>query len=92
VKQAIFHPEARAEMREAVEFYEARLDGLGLRFLSSRRVDSGSDFRASGGRHSPWRCIAKADRSWVSVQHHLSCLGSYIYLVAIAHQHRRPGY
>jgi hypothetical protein len=35
VKQTIFHPEARAEMREAVEFYEARLDGLGLRFLSA---------------------------------------------------------
>jgi hypothetical protein len=26
VKEIIFHPEARAEMREAVEFYEARLD------------------------------------------------------------------
>jgi hypothetical protein len=35
VKQAIFHPEARAEMRESIEFYEARLDGLGLRFLSA---------------------------------------------------------
>jgi plasmid stabilization system protein ParE len=35
VKEAIFHPEARAEMREAFDFYEARLDGLGLRFLSA---------------------------------------------------------
>jgi hypothetical protein len=35
VKETIFHPEARAEMREAVEFYEARLEGLGLRFLSA---------------------------------------------------------
>jgi toxin ParE1/3/4 len=35
VKEVIFHPEARAEMREAVEFYEAQLDGLGLRFLSA---------------------------------------------------------
>jgi len=35
VKEIIFHPEARAEMREAVEFYEARLDRLGLRFLSA---------------------------------------------------------
>jgi hypothetical protein len=33
VKEAIFHPEARAEMRESIEFYEARLEGLGLRFL-----------------------------------------------------------
>jgi hypothetical protein len=35
VKEAIFHPEARAEMRESIEFYEARLEGLGLRFLSA---------------------------------------------------------
>ena len=33
MKEAIFHPEARAEMRKSFEFYEARLDGLGLRFL-----------------------------------------------------------
>jgi plasmid stabilization system protein ParE len=35
VKEAIFHPEARAEMSESFDFYEARLDGLGLRFLSA---------------------------------------------------------
>ena len=32
---AIFHPEAREEMSESFYFYEARLDGLGLRFLSA---------------------------------------------------------
>jgi len=35
VKEAIFHPEARAEMRESVEFYEVHLDGLGFRFLAA---------------------------------------------------------
>jgi hypothetical protein len=35
VKEAIFHPEARAEIRQSIEFYEARLEGLGLRFLSA---------------------------------------------------------
>jgi hypothetical protein len=35
VTQVIFHPEARAEMGEAFNFYEARLGGLGLRFLSA---------------------------------------------------------
>ena len=35
MKQAIFHPEARAEIHESVEFYEARLEGLGFRFLSA---------------------------------------------------------
>ena len=35
MKEAIFHPEARAEMRESVLFYESRLDGLGLLFLAA---------------------------------------------------------
>ena len=35
MKEAVFHPEARAEVGQSVEFYEARLDGLGLRFLSA---------------------------------------------------------
>jgi hypothetical protein len=35
VKEAIFHPEARAEMSESFDFYESRLDGLGVRFLSA---------------------------------------------------------
>jgi hypothetical protein len=35
VKEAIFHPDARAEMSESFDFYQARLDGLGLRFLSA---------------------------------------------------------
>lgn len=35
MKEAVFHPEARAEVSQSVEFYEARLNGLGLRFLSA---------------------------------------------------------
>ena len=33
MKETIFHPEARVEMNESFDFYEARLDGLGIRFL-----------------------------------------------------------
>jgi hypothetical protein len=33
VKEAVFHPDARVEVEQSVEFYETRLDGLGLRFL-----------------------------------------------------------
>ena len=35
MKEAILHPEAREEMGESFYFYEVRLDGLGLRFLSA---------------------------------------------------------
>jgi hypothetical protein len=31
----VFHPEARAEIDGSVDFYDARLDGLGLRFLAA---------------------------------------------------------
>lgn len=35
MKNAVFHPEARAEIDEALEFYEERVDGLGLRFVAA---------------------------------------------------------
>jgi toxin ParE2 len=92
VKETVFHPEARAEMRESVEFYEARLDGLGLRFLSaveqtaeriSVRPEAGAslggEFRKRIVPGFPYNIIY---RVWQD----------YIYLVAVAHQHRRPGY
>ena len=92
MKQTIFHPEARAEMREAVEFYEARLDELGLRFLSAveqtaDRISAhpeagaplGGEFRKQIVSGFPYNVIY---RVWED----------YIYLVAVAHQHRRPGY
>jgi len=92
MKGTIFHPEAREEMRESVEFYEARLDGLGLRFLSAveqtaERISAhpeagapvGGEFRKRIVPGFPYNIIY---RVWED----------YIYLVAIAHQHRRPGY
>jgi plasmid stabilization system protein ParE len=92
VKETIFHPEARAEMRESVEFYEGRLDGLGLRFLSAgeqtvERISAhpeagtplGGEFRKRIVPGFPYNIIY---RVWED----------YIYLVAVAHQHRRPGY
>jgi len=92
VKETIFHPEARAELRESVEFYEARLDGLGFRFLSaveqtteriSARPEAGAplagEFRKRIVPGFPFNLIYHV---WED----------YIYLVAVAHQHRRPGY
>jgi plasmid stabilization system protein ParE len=91
VKEAIFHPEARAEMRDSFEFYEARLGGLGLRFLSaveqtveriSTHPEAGapltSEFRKRIVSGFPYNIY----RVWED----------YIYLVAVAHHHRRPGY
>ena len=92
MKEAIFHPAARAEIREAFNFYEARLDGLGLRFLSSveqtaERItihpEAGAplagEFRKRIVLGFPYNIIY---RVWED----------YIYLIAVAHHRRRPGY
>jgi toxin ParE1/3/4 len=92
VKEAIFHPEARAEMNESRDFYEARLDGLGLRFLSaveqtvdriSTHPEAGAplagEFRKRIVSGFPYNIIY---RVWQD----------HIYLIAVAHHSRRPSY
>ena len=92
MNEAIFHPEARVELRESIEFYNFRLDGLGLRFLESvestvSRISYSPDagapmtdgFRRSIVSGFPFSIIY---RPWED----------NIYLVAVAHHHRRPGY
>ena len=92
MKEAILHPEAREEMGESFYFYEVRLDGLGLRFLSaveqtvqriSTHPDAGAplagEFRKRIVPGFPYNIIY---RVWED----------YIYLVAVAHHSRRPGY
>lgn len=92
MKEAIFHPEARAELSESFNFYDARLDGLGLRFLAAveETVQTISTHPEAGARLAgefrkrivpgfPYNIIYRVREE-------------YIYLVAVAHQHRRPGY
>lgn len=92
MKETIFHPEARAEMREAVEFYEARLNGLGLRFLSA--VEQTTDrISAHPEAGTP---LGSELRKWIVPGFPYNIIyrvwEDYTYLVAVAHQHRRPGY
>lgn len=92
MREAIFHPDARAEVSQSVEFYEARLEGLGLRFLSpveqtAERICTSPEAGAplAGGLRKrivsgfPYSVIY---RVWED----------HVYLVAVAHQHRRPDY
>lgn len=92
MKEAIFHPEAREEMSESFYFYEARLNSLGVRFLSaveqtvqriSTHPDAGAplagEFRKRIVPGFPYNIIY---RVWQD----------YVYLVAVAHHSRRPGY
>lgn len=92
MKEAVFHPEARGEVSQSVEFYEARLDGLGLRFLAAveqtaDRISVSPEAGAplAGGlrqRIVPGFPYTVIYRVWEE----------YVYLVAVAHQHRRPDY
>lgn len=86
------HPAARAELDASTAFYESRLDGLGLRFLAAveettERIASspeGGSPMESGLRRRlvpgfPFSVIYRVANDAVLV-------------LAIAHQHRRPGY
>jgi len=90
--EVAFHPSARAELDASVDFYDARLNGLGFRFLvaveeTTRRIaaspDGGSPL--AGGfrkRLVPGFPFSIIYRTW----------NEEVYLVAVAHQHRRPDY
>lgn len=92
MKEAVFHPDARAEVSQSVEFYEARLDGLGLRFLASVE-HTAERISASPGAGAP---LAGGFRKRIVSGFPYTVIyrvwEDYVYLVAVAHQHRRPDY
>jgi plasmid stabilization system protein ParE len=92
VKAVTFHPSARAELDASADFYEARLSGLGLRFLvaveeTARRIAESPDAGASMAGGFRKRLVAGFPFSII-----YRAWEEEVYLVAIAHQHRRPGY
>ena len=88
----VFHPEAAAEVLDAVRYYETRSPGLGFVFLGEVRhcVEQIADFPesspviASDIRRRPFR------RFPYNVLYAIET--DRILVVAIAHQRRRPSY
>ena len=89
---ARFHPAARIELLEAARFYESRLAGLGIAFVAEvERVSAfvvsrpavgaplGEQLRRLSLRRFPYTVIYRPARDDIEI-------------IAIAHQHRRPGY
>jgi hypothetical protein len=87
-----FHSEAEAELGEAASFYESRLVGLGTSFSAEVQTsvrfirtypDAGSPLgrklRVVVVKRIPYSVIYRRDEH---------C----IYIVAVAHHRRRPGY
>ncbi|MCH8269491.1 MAG: type II toxin-antitoxin system RelE/ParE family toxin [Acidobacteria bacterium] len=87
-----FHPEACEEMLESARFYEERSEGLGGDFLAAveettRRIEQFPDaapIETSGVRKRfvfgfPFTILYERQED-------------VIYIAAVMHQHRRPGY
>jgi hypothetical protein len=92
VNAAVFHPSARAELDESAVFYESRLRGLGARFGASveEAVQRINDRPAAGtplGGECRKQIVAGFPFSVI-----YRVWQDHVFVVAIAHQHRRPGY
>ena len=90
--KVIFHPEASEEKLESARFYETRVEGLGADFLDA--VQQATDRILQSPKAAP---IERADirRRLVggfpfSILYHAG--DDEIFVVALMHQHRRPGY
>jgi plasmid stabilization system protein ParE len=88
----VFHPAARDEFVAAAEYYESAVPGLGSRFLlavrrttdvATRHPDAGSVRRGAARRlfvrGFPYDLIYQVRDEALEI-------------LAVAHQHRRPGY
>ena len=90
--RVIFHPEAHAEMIEHARYYELKSKGLGLDFLAAveeatKRIER---FPKAGAIDR-----AKVRKRLVSgfpftILYEVQ--PDRIYIAAVMHQHRRPGY
>jgi plasmid stabilization system protein ParE len=87
-----FHPEAEEEFLEAVSYYEAQVPGLGERFDAELRTASAllleypeigplidAELRKLVLDHFPYYLI-------------YSISSEVVYIVAVAHERRKPGY
>ena len=87
-----FHPHARAELRQAVQFYEAEAGGLGAEFAAEVRAaidqvleypESGSPARAGTRR----RLLSRFPYSLVYLPE-----SEILTIVALMHHRREPDY
>lgn len=92
MKPAYFHPEAQAELDEAVGFYEARLPGLGTDFrreveVATRRIQESPERWSPFDKETRRFLIRRFPYSVIYLE-----LLDHIWIVAVAHHKRRPGY
>ncbi|MGH7789517.1 MAG: type II toxin-antitoxin system RelE/ParE family toxin [Candidatus Binatia bacterium] len=91
--EVVFHPSAREELDASIDFYEAHLKGLGGRFLIAveeaiGRIAGSPDAGLSLAGGLRKRIVPGFPFSVV----YRTLRQEQIFIVAVAHQHRRPGY
>jgi toxin ParE1/3/4 len=90
--RVIFSPEARLELNDATTYYENQSQGLGIRFRREvrdalKRMDAWSnawsveqgDIRRCLLVHFPYKLLYSIETD-------------HLYVIAVAHLHRRPDY
>lgn len=88
----IYHPDAEAELLEAVRFYERKVPGLGDRFL--REFDAA--IAAVRGAPDRWRIVEADVRRYVmrrfpyAIYYRIE--GSELRILVVKHHSRHPDY
>lgn len=90
--EVIYHPKADDEVLESARFYETRSKGLGWRFL---RAIQRAEARIARSPHT-FPFFNEPVRKCVLAGFPFNVLfqieDEVVFVVAVAHQHRRPGY
>jgi len=87
-----FHPLAKAEMQDAVEYYEQQQSGLGLEFLEEMyaTIQRVLRFPAAWPQSSRYSRRCLASRFPYSIIYQIRSSG--ILVVAVMHHSRKPAY
>ncbi len=94
MKPAIFHPLAEAEFREAIAHYEGRREGLGDEFREAvekavQRIEKmPKAFGISNEMEGTRKCVLQRFPYTLFFLE----LEEQIWIAAVAHQRRKPGY
>ena len=93
MKPVVFHQDAEAELDAAMAYYESQRSGLGLDLQTdiARTIERIRQHPQSFPRHNEGKLRKSPARRFPYVIFYLE-LEEHIWIAAVAHQGRRPGY
>jgi len=90
--RVIFHPEAHAEMIDQARYYESKSEGLGSDFLAAIEEITQRIGKSPKAGSIDSGSIRKRLVSGFPISVLYEVQPDRIYIAAVMHQHRRPGY